>query len=54
MVHAKRKTRTTGATGENLVSNALMQYLDWTPRKEELDEGIDFNVEISADPPHPL
>jgi hypothetical protein len=53
MVHAKRTTRTTGATGENLVSNALMQCLDWIPRKEELDEGIDFNVEIPADPPHP-
>jgi hypothetical protein len=53
MVHAKRTTRTTGATGENLVSNALMQCLDWIPRKEELDEGIDFNVEIPAHPPHP-
>lgn len=53
MVAAKRNTRATGATGENLVSNGLMQYLDWTPRKEELDEGIDFNVEIPADPPHP-
>jgi hypothetical protein len=30
-----------------------MQCLDWIARKEELDEGIDFNVEIPADSTHP-
>lgn len=53
MTHSKRKASRTGATGENLVCIALMQYLEWTPRKEELDDGVDFNVEVPADHRHP-
>lgn len=53
MSRALRRTRATGATGENLVSIALRQHMDWIPRKDEFDEGIDLNVEVPADPPRP-
>jgi hypothetical protein len=53
MSRAIGRTRATGATGENLVSIALREHMDWIPRKDEFDEGIDLNVEVPADPPRP-
>lgn len=53
MSRATRRTRATGATGENLVSIALREHMDWIPRKDEFDEGIDLNVEVPSDPTRP-
>jgi len=53
MAQSTCTTSRTGAIGEDLVSIALMRFLNWTPRKEERDEGIDHNVEIPPDAGHP-
>jgi len=32
--------------GENVVKNAFFEILQWVPRTDDLDDGIDLNVEI--------
>jgi hypothetical protein len=47
------KSELVGEVGENLAKNAFVQLLGWTPRKEPLDDGVDFSVEIPGDEVRP-
>jgi hypothetical protein len=44
-----KRTDLIGERGENLVKIAFAELLQWVARKDDLDDGIDLNVEIPAE-----
>jgi hypothetical protein len=43
-----RRTNLIGERGENLVKNAFLEILQWVPRTDDPDDGIDLSVEIRS------
>ena len=46
MPKERRRTDLIGKRGENGVKNAFFEILQWVPRTDDLDDGIDLSVEI--------
>ena len=53
MSPGRRRTDLICERGENLVKNAFLEILQWVPRTDDPDDGIDMSVEIPAQDKRP-
>ncbi len=53
MPNGGRRTDLIGDRGESLVKNAFLEILQWVPRTDDHDDGIDLSVEIPSQDDRP-